>query len=154
MWLLQCSYQLNYGKIETRHHCGKQCWTLVMTQWDSCKQDIYHFPWPDLTWCHETTVSSGERYLPGNLVGLTTSRQTRKRRNDFQFEAGCIYEYGTLGLWQTLQTCFGFMTGLTISMIWNIDQPCSQHVTIRIPPNWKHSTSSRGLTVPIKIFDN
>ena len=60
VWLLQCSYQLNYGKIETRHHCGKQCWTLVMTQWDSSEQDIYHFPWHQVRSVMRVPVSSGE----------------------------------------------------------------------------------------------
>ena len=60
VWLLQCSYQLNYGKIETRHHCGKQCWTLVMTQWDGSEQDIYHFPWHQVRSVMRVPVSSGE----------------------------------------------------------------------------------------------
>ena len=109
-----------------------------MTQWDCSEQDIYHFPWhqvrsvmrvPSVKWW-DTSLGTREPACPASLSS---------------------YVSGTLALWATLQTSFGFMTGLTMWMIWNIDQPSSQQVTIRIPPNWKHWLV--GL-VPIKIVDN
>ena len=108
VWLLQCSYQLNYGKIETRHHCGKQCWTLVMTQWDCSEQDIYHFPWHQVrSVMRVPSVKWWDTSLGTNIAGLAGGGGGALSLSG--------YESGTLALWATLQTSFGFMTGLTLA---------------------------------------